>query len=170
MLEHLKDVAETAALACAAVYFGYRARIGYFRVNLSLSVSSSREQCSQSEDWLVVALKLAKGPNGSLTLHDAQARVTWTGGSRILAFPGIARSSFDTSSVPYDRRVVSWDRVSAGSPLLKIVPGEETELAVHCEVPRQEVCNIEIVVLGQQTHRNPIGQWKASHVSLPRAA
>jgi hypothetical protein len=170
LLENVKDIAETAALICAGVYFSYRARVGYFRINLSLSVGSSRGRRSETEDYLVVSVKLTKGPNGSLTLHDAQARVSWAGGGRCLTFPGIARSSFDTTSVPHARKQAAWDRVSAESPFLKIVPGEETELAVHCEVPRNEVCSIEVVVLGQQTNRKPIGQWKASHVSLPRAA
>lgn len=93
LLEHLKDIAETIALACAGIYFAYKAFTGYFRVNLSLSVECSREKHSAEDDWLVISIILEKGPNGSLTLHDAQAKVAYRGAQQVVTFPGIERSS-----------------------------------------------------------------------------
>jgi hypothetical protein len=169
LLEHLKDIAETIALACGGIYFGYKTFTGYFRVNLSLSVKCSREKHSGTEDWLVVSVTLDKGPNGSLTLHDVQARVSYAGSEQVVTFPGIERSSYEDTGTPSLRKVISWGRVSTSSPHLKIVPGEKTELTTYCKVPGGEVCLVEVAVLGQQTNKKPFGQWKASCVSLPKA-
>jgi hypothetical protein len=169
LLDHSKDIAETIALACGAIFFGYKAITGYFRVNLSLSLQCSRERHSSTEDWLVVTATLEKGPNGSLTLHDAQAKVTFAGTAQFVTFAAIERSSYQDSDVPLGRKVICWPRVSASSPQLKLIPGEKTQLASYLKVPSAEVCLIEVAVLGQQTNKNPFGQWKASCVSLPKA-
>jgi hypothetical protein len=168
-IENVKDLAEAIALVSGGVYFGIKAYSGYFRVNLSLSITCSRQRCSETEDYLVVCAKLSKGGNGSLTLHDARARVTF-GDSRLnVSFPGVDRSSYDTSSDSSARKVIAWERVSETSPFLKIIPGEQTELSVSCRVPPEQVCTVEVAVLGQQTNWKPVGQWKASCISLPAA-
>ncbi len=167
-LEHAKDIAETIALICGGAYFGYKAYTGYLRVNLSLSLQCSRQSASGTQDFLIICARISKGPNGNLTLHDVQARVSRGNMSEVLRFRGIERSSYGEQAEPFVRRAIVWDRVSATSPALKLVPGETTELAVHCTVPKDSICLIEVVVLGQQTNRNPFGQWKASCVSPPR--
>ena len=170
LLEYLKDIAQTIAMAFGGVYFGYKAFIEYFRVNLSLSVKCSREKHSDTEDWLVVSVTLDKGSNGSLTLHDAQARVTYAASEHVVTFPGIERSSYEDAERPFLRKVIAWGSVSTSSPHLKMIPGEKTELTTYCKVPSGEVCLVEVAVLGQQTKKNPVGQWKASCVSLPKTA
>ena len=169
-LEHVKDVAETIALACGGAYFGYKAYTGYLRVNLSLSIQCFRQTANTTQDALVVSVRLTKGPNGSLTLHDIQARVSQGDSSEVVTFRGIDRSSYTDQTEPFARKVIAWTRVSATSPALKLVPGEATELAAHCSVPTNSVCLVEVAVLGQQTNRHPFGQWKASCVSLPTRA
>jgi hypothetical protein len=167
MLEHLKNIAEIIALVCGGIYFGYRALTGYFRVNLSISMACSRARHSDAEDWLTISMVLDKGANGSLTLHDAQARITHADSQQVATFPGIERSTYGDVRVPFPRKEIVWTRVSATSPHLKLIPGERMELSTYCKVPRGEVCMVEVAVLGQQTNKNPFGQWKASHVSMP---
>ncbi len=169
-LDHAKDIAETVALICGGAYFGYKAYTGYFRVNLSLSLQCSRQAASATQDVLAICARISKGPNGSLTLHDVQARVSYGDSNELVTFRGIERSSYDSKTEPFARKAITWSRVSAESPALKLVPGEATELAAHCNVPKDSVCLVELAVLGQQTNRTPYGQWKASYVSLPRSA
>ena len=169
-VEHAKDIAEAVALACAAGYFLFKAYTGYFRVNLSLSLECSRHAAHSSNDTLVVRAILTKGTNGSLTLHDVQARVIYGEATSLLVFRGIERSSYDSVTSPFPRKVIAWSRVSAQSPMLKLVPEEVTELAAFCEVPSGAVCTVEFAVVGQKTNRKPLGQWKATSVSVPRAA
>jgi hypothetical protein len=168
VIEHIKDIAEAIALVCAGGYFIYRTWTGYFRVNLSLSIECVRQAADSERDVLAITAVLKKGANGSLTLHDVQARVEFDGSERFVTFGGIGRSSYDSSKEPFLRKVLVWNRLSSTSPALKLVPGEETRLAATCLVPTNSVCVVEVAVLGQQTNRNPFGQWKASYVSLPR--
>ena len=170
MLEHAKDIAEVAALLSGGVYFGYKAFTGYLRVNLSLSVRCVRQSDSATNDVLVIYARMVKGANGSLTLHDVQAQVRYGESTEQISFRGIDRSSYRAEAAPHARKVIAWGQVSATSPTLKLVPGEETELAAYCAVPANAVCLVEVAVLGQQTNRNPFGQWKASCVSLPKEA
>jgi hypothetical protein len=169
LLEHAKDIVETIALACGGIYFGYKAYTGYLRVNLSLSVQCYRQAASATHDVLVVCARLTKGANGSLTLHDVQARVSHDASSELIAFRGIERSTYEGRTEPFERKAIVWTRVSTTSPALKLVPGEATEFAAYCSVPTDSVCLVEVAVLGQQTNRSPYGQWKSSCVSLPQS-
>jgi hypothetical protein len=166
ILDHPKDFAEIAALASAALFFLYRAVAGYLRVNLSVSLIFLREpRRDQSTDNLVVSVRLAKGPNGSIALHDATARITVDGNVQVLPFPGTSRSKRVQSN---ERSSINWSEVEQSSPLLKLVPGEETELALTLAVPNNSICLIEVAVLGKRVFGTAFGQWKASGVSLPR--
>jgi hypothetical protein len=170
LTEHAKDIAEIFALICTGVFFGYKAYTGYLRVNLSLAVDCLRQKSNEANiDYLVLAVGLSKGPNGSLTLHDVQARISYEGGVQIHSFGSIGRCASNTSSGADGRRTIDWSRESVESPFLKLVPGEETRLSLVCRVPTRLACLVEVVVLAQRTNGIPFGQWKASSISLPIA-
>ena len=167
-IEHARDIAEAVALLCAGAFFGYKAYTGYLRVNLSLSIQCQRHaSATAGEDYLAVSVRLAKGANGSLTLHDVKARIAHHQEVQFLSFTGVTRSECVSELQPYARKVVDWSRLSEQSPLLKVVPGEETQLSAFCKIPAGWACVVEVVVLGQRTNRRAMGQWKASCVSLP---
>lgn len=171
MIEHGKDLAEIVALMCTGVFFAYKAYTGYLRLDLSLAIECQRQQRVDGDgDHLVVCVRLHKGPNGSITLHDVQSRISYESTQECLSFVGIERS--DTTPDPVGkRRTIDWLRNNSSSPFLKLVPGEETQLSVGCTVPSGAVCLVEVGVLGIRTNLpGPFGQWKASSVSLPRTA
>ena len=137
-IEHAKDIAEAVALLCAGTFFAYKAYTGYLRVNLSLSVQCQRQaSATAGEDYLVVVVRLAKGANGGLTLHDVKARIAHRQEVQFLSFAGVSRSEYVSELQPYARKVVDWSRLSEQSPLLKVVPGEETQLATFCTDSRR---------------------------------
>jgi hypothetical protein len=149
-IEHARDIAEAVALLCAGAFFGYKAYTGYLRVNLSLSIQCQRHaSATAGEDYLAVSVRLAKGANGSLTLHDVKARIAHHQEVQFLSFTGVTRSECVSELQPYARKVVDWS------------------LSAFCKIPAGLACVVEVVVLGQRTNRRAMGQWKASCVSLP---
>jgi hypothetical protein len=169
MAEDAKAIAETIALISAAGFFVYKIIEGYFYVDLSLSVSSTRSHSTDGADLLVITAKLKKGSRGSIRLHDMQARLTYGEQVQCRTFVGFHRQSYTTAPVGCtDRKVVNWDKLSESRPLLRLPPNEETEFSCYAEVPKRAVCIVEVAVLGGR--ENPwsgLGQWKASHVSTP---
>lgn len=164
----LKDIFQIGALASAACFFVYKAVTGYLRVNLSLSIECRRQRHQNTDDDnLVVCVRLKKGGNGSLALHDAKAQVFYGSVKHIASFPGIRRSARTNTDPKRQRQHIDLPSEDANSPFLKLVAGEETELATALKVPRSAVCEIEVAILGRQVHGFPFGQWKASCVSLP---
>jgi hypothetical protein len=169
-----KDLSEIAAHLSQAVallgaggFFAYKAYTGYLRVNLTLTVSCTRQRMTDdSKDYLVIQIHLKKGPNGSVALHDVRALVRSDHYSTEVVFTGNSRSSYRT--VPDGSRCqLDWSKESKTSPLIKLVPDEETDMSGVCEVPLDAVCTVEVAVLGKRVAGTTFGQWKASCVSLP---
>ena len=126
-LDKAKELAEFLALVSAAVFFLYKAYTGYFRVNLSLSLACQRRPNNgKADDTLVLSLRMKKGVNGSLTLHDVAARVSDGQSTRIIHFVGIARSGMRLPEGPNGRATIDWSQ-PAKSPFLKLIPDEEVE-------------------------------------------
>lgn len=166
IVEHPKDFAEIVALASAALFFLYKAITGYLRANLSLSVRCVRlSSGDRSTDRLAISMHIAKGTNGSVALHDASARITVDGQTQVHSFPGTLRSERVKGC---QRSSINWSKIDESSPLLKLVPGEETELALLVLIPSSAICLIEVAVLGRRVSGLTFGQWKASAVSTPR--
>src|SRR5688572_16732601 len=95
--ENAKHFAEIIALAAAAFYFAHRAYLGYFLVNLTVSITASRIKGEDPKsEVLAVAVNLLKGDRGKLQLHDAQVRVSWLEGIPICtSLLGVPRLSYD---------------------------------------------------------------------------
>ncbi len=182
MIESLKNFAELAALGMAALYFGYKFFAGYFRLNLSMSVSHDRQESNEEGfDDLAIRLVLMKGNEGTLELHDVQARVIVNDKECYYEFPGVIRSAYVENSeeyAPARRAQVDWKRAHPNSSFIKMTPDEQTELGLHCRIASSATCNVTVVVAGRKifSKSNPImfwmnppgmGQWKVSTVSLP---
>ena len=162
-----KDLAEVAALVCAAFFFGYKAYTGYLVTNLSLAVQCQRQKSRCGGlDHLAVNVTIRKGANASLTLHDVQARISYANEVEVFPIVGFERCDWRPNGF---RSRLDWSQTRSSSPLMRLVPGEETQLSVHCEVPSKAACLVEVAVLGQRTRHSRFGQWRASNVSLPLA-
>ena len=163
-----KNIAETLAIASAAIFFAYKAISGYLYVDMSLALSSGRSRLTDAEDVLVITLRLKKGGRGSVRIHDVQARVSCGPTHQILTFVGFHRLSYTTEPVTsIERKVINWRKLSENQPLLRLPPDEETEFSCWCRVPTSAICNVEVAVLGRERSWFGIGQWKASLVSTP---
>jgi hypothetical protein len=192
--EDIKAIAETFALICAAILFLYKWKEGYDYVNLSLSVSSVRSHLSADKDLLVIRAKLKKGSRASVSIHEAQARLTWDGNTdhTPVPFVGIHRLSYKPSEekpLTYkpsesalmalfsrlgdgpslkERKTINWDKIS-DTALIRLSPNDEAEFSCHRTIPRNAICAVEVAVLGQVRSSSRFSQWKASHVSTPMA-
>jgi hypothetical protein len=164
---HVKDLSQIVALLGAGGFFTYKTLTGYLLVNLTLAVSCTRQRTADgSKDYLVVTVHMKKGPNGSVALHDVRALVKCDQYAAEIIFTGNSRSSYRT--VPDgSRRQINWSKESESSPLIKLVPDEETDMSGLCEVPIDAACTVEVAVLGKRVAGKAFGQWKASCVSLP---
>lgn len=181
-MEFYKNLAELLALGLAALYFVYKFLAGYFRLNLSLSVSYDRqESIEEGFDDHVIRLFLMKGNEGTLELHDVQARVKINGEECYYKFPGVIRSAYVENSdeyAPARKAQVDWHRSHPNSSFIKMTPNEKTELGLHCRIASSAICNVTVLVVGRKifSKLHPIifwmipprmGQWKVSTVSLP---
>ena len=168
-----KDGAQIAALLGAGGFFAYKAISGYLRVNLTTFVSCTRQRAEDGTgDYLAIQLDLKKGPNGSVALHDVRALVKSAKPEDrdkpgvVLVFTGNSRLTF-VPSADGSRRQVDWSQESRTSPLIKLVPDEETNMSVCCKVESEGVYSVEVAVLGKRVAGRKFGQWKASCISLP---
>jgi hypothetical protein len=168
--ETVKAIVESIAFGCAGGFFIWKIYSGYQVVNLSLGLKCQRTARNADTDFLVVSATLTKGERGSLEVHDAQARFTIGDQVQTVPFVSFERSSYTTELLPAGKRhVIDWSKRSKSSPFLRLTPGESSCFSCHVELPKQQMCFIEVAVLGKQAGRDWVGQWKATYVSVPRA-
>lgn len=69
-----------------------------------------------------------------------------------------------------ERRVIDWTKRAETSPFLRLTPGESTRISILYpdKLLKNEMCFIEVAVLGKQANGKKGGQWKATYVSVPR--
>lgn len=159
------DAAHVAGVVGALIYFGYRFFIGYFTVNVSVTLDLARASSANADiAYVAVTVKLRKGEHGSMVLHDLSGRVSFPSGVVVVPFSGFFRVSYETDG-PRGRACI--DRPSASEPLLRLPPGEEAMYSAYAEVPAGAPCLVEVVVLGKIRGGRKFGQWRASAVSLP---
>ena len=168
-LEDTKNLAEVFAFGSAAIFFLYKAITGYLITNLSISLSSSRHTAiDENTDWLTIVAKLTKGDRGSLDLHDAKVRVRWQEGEITERLIGYTRQGYKNEPVGgITRTIVDFDSVHQLKPFLRLSPGEETSFSCYVEIPSDQVCTIELTVIGKMRRDRQSGQWKASTISIP---
>ena len=166
-LEIAKTATEVAAFSGATMFFGYKAVTGYLIVNVSLSARANRVRADADWDHLAVAATIEKGSSGSLELHEAKARVSWTGTAEEHSLVGIERLSYVTDPNPPHRKRLTFGGVSRSRPVLRLAPGEHATFSAALKVPQSEVCMIEVAVTGRLTSGWKQGQWRTSIVALP---
>jgi hypothetical protein len=167
LLEAAKTVLEAVAWLCAGGFFLYKAFTGYFIANMSVGLKCARQAIPGSDrDVLRIALQLTKGPSGTVSLHDARAKVSWAGETPVfLEFVGVDRRSFRTDET--GRKMLDWAKRSEGNPFTNLSPGEATQFVCHCVVPSGEVCTVDAAVLGKVVWSHYTSQWRASEVAFP---
>src|ERR1700730_6588407 len=178
-VETAKAFAETIALIGAAGFFIYKIFAGYLYVSLAIFVESERRHLDEERDAIVVIVKLKKTGTGAIRLHDAQAQFIPVGDSSVaLALIGLQRRGQKVETIgsrlsdwhgniPIQRKIVDWDSPHESESRLQLAPGDETQFACHHIIPRAAVCTIELTILGQGRTWPNVGEWEASHVSLP---
>lgn len=174
-LQTTKVVVEVLAYVLAFLFFLFKAYVGYFFDNLSLSLSCRRHFASQQnqhagKDQIVVCVSIKKGDNGMLRLFLLESRV-------VELRSGLEyKESFDIRRVGYKRddvlrsrlEAIQWGTERKGYPTLQFPPGDETQFAHLFEVSPGEPCKIDVVLMGRSRWpRIKLGQWRASDISLP---
>ena len=165
----IKNIATALGILATALYFAIKILGGYEVLNVKLAVRSKRESKPNSDrDYLAITATVTKGDRASVQLHDAQARITVNGLSHEIAFKGVERLSIKKiEEQSIYRHVVLWGLRSKKATFLNLTPGEESEFACITEVPKDQACIVEVVFLGQRPNSIRLGQWRASHASLP---
>jgi len=137
-LENAKNLAETIAFALAGAFFLYKFISGYLIVNLSIEIDCDRHPTKNSDkDLLAITVLLSKGERGSLDFHDASVQVSYEDGTEEIPLHGIKRSSYIARNDVTSRfKKIKWGRKSKKSPFLRLTPGEKTQLAAKCIVPK----------------------------------
>lgn len=165
--DSMRNLAEALALTAAGIFFLYRFFLGYFFVNLSVSLEKDRwHKKGTSTDYISVKCTLTKGDRGTLTLHDARVRASWKTGYRIASLAEVERLGFKTERLgAIQRRLVNFGVRSRTAPLLSLTPGEITQYECLLEVPAETPCHVEVVVLGKTKWSPWVSQWRASIIS-----
>jgi hypothetical protein len=160
--DKIKNLAQVFAWFAAGCYFGYKAVVGYFLVNLSVSVDAQRYAAEdKTKEFLEVKVLIKKGDRGTLHLHDAKIRVKQDNTSEEVGLD-VKRFSYDrekTLAINF-KKELKWNT-------LNFSPGEETCFATWTKVGSKCPCLVEVVVIGTMSSSPFVSQWRASTVSFP---
>jgi hypothetical protein len=144
----VKNIAETVAIAAAALFFLAKAWRGYLYSNLSLDLSLSRFAVANSgKDRLVVSIILKKGDRGALSLSSLKVSATPVGSSAEFGEIGAIKLP------DIDRPLV-------------LTPGESTSFGYFTEIDADENVEVQILAQGKTGRFFRTGYWKASSISL----
>jgi hypothetical protein len=141
----IKDLAQTAAWGAAAVFFGYKAYVGYMLINMSIAIETRRHRSRRrpGRDDLVVRTTLTKGDRATLPLGLVE-----------IVVEGAIPPRVEIKEVHVS--------TEAGTRPLNLTPGETTHFENCFDVDADSPSTVVVTVRG--TRR---GCWKASYVSLP---
>lgn len=163
--EKIKNLAQVFAWFAAGCYFGYRAVVGYFIVNMSLNVDAQRQGFKDKEakkDFLKATISIKKGDRGTFNLHDAKIRVKQNNAWSMPIVLDVKRFGFTlnkTLEINFNEQL---DRTT-----LNFSPGEEASFATWTEVCSESPCLVEVIVMGTMSYSPWVSQWRASTVSFP---
>jgi hypothetical protein len=167
----IQATATVLAILGAGAFFLFKAAYGYHNINCSIGVTCDRQRKDTDTDFLKATVTLEKGPNTALSLLRGEVRFTPA------RTPQPVELHLQRLSVTEDRAgvlVVRWD-TPAPERALFVSPGEKTHFACVAEVPCDEPCLVEAVILGRKRLRRRaleggsrfLAQWRATAVSLP---
>jgi hypothetical protein len=172
-LSKIETLTKVLAILGTASFFGYKAVVGFFITNTSISLVVRRFAADDAEDFVGITVTLAKGDRGALVVHDLTVWVTPDGAQPIDCDVESGRLSYNTTSIETDdgkaieKLLVRRDVPSTDNPFLHLSPGESTQFAAYTRVPRHLPCVVNAVLLGRKPSDRPVGQWRASAVSFP---
>ena len=172
-MDSIKPFAEVFAFVSAGLFFTYRAIAGYFTYNILISLKTERKshQNDASLDNLVISTFLEKGDSGTIMIHDAQVRLSYSSDDppKIVPLIGIGRLSHTNHrKLKKEWNKLDWNNIYAYDPFLGLAPGEKTEFSCFVEIPRNATCTIEVAVLGKGLVKKML-QWRASSISTPNS-
>jgi hypothetical protein len=163
--DKIKNLAQVFAWFAAGCYFLYQAVVGYFVVNMSVSIDAQRQHLTDKagkKDFLKATVAIKKGDRGTFHLHDAKIRVKQ---NNIWSQPidvDVKRFGFrqnKTLAIDFGKQL-EWNT-------LNVSPGEETSFAVWTDVGSEVPCLVEVTVMGTMSSSPFVSQWRASTVSFP---
>jgi hypothetical protein len=162
--ENWKNIAQIGAWLAAGAYFLVKLLLGYFVINLSLDVTSERQQSSTPGlDYLAVSIDIVKGDRGTFHIHDAQVV--------IIQGKKIEERKLDFHRVVSERIGLRRRGIRSGQKTqksnLNFSPGETAHSRTWFTVNSHEPCMIEAAIVGTPLGSWVISQWRASAVSLP---
>ena len=158
--------AQLVALVAAAVFFFAKAAAGYFLVNMSIDASATRHSVSDREDAIAMTVRLSKGGNGGLRIHDTLVTVSWPGGEITTELNGVSRLELQRMKGARFQ-IRRPPRENPGRPQYGLPPGDATAFSASVQVPRDAICTIDAVVIGRKWLNRWPGQWRTTIVSLP---
>jgi hypothetical protein len=114
------------------------------------------------------------GERGRIEIHDAQGRITILKSPTLIASQELLGIRRLKRSKPQPLSKISWVELPAERERLKMAPSDEMQFAAFFEVPSQQPCIIEAVLLRRKIFmrwmKTKMGQWRATCVSLPTAS
>lgn len=138
---------------------------GWLMVNVSLDGSTDRRSRGDGKYDLAVYVKISKGGNGSVRIHDSPVRATWEGGKTETAHLSGPHRLARTPTPPFT--VLEPWRSDPRLGAYRLPPGEGTTWSCLLKVPDGQPCIVEVVVLGRQWPNRRLGQWTFTSASLP---
>jgi len=158
--------AQLVALVAAAGFFFAKAAAGYFLVNMSIDATATRQSLSDGHDAIAMTVRLTKGGNGGLRIHDTLVTVSWPDGEITTALNGVSRLELERrKGARFD--ILRPPRENPGRPQYGLPPGDATAFSTSVQVPRDAICTIDAVVIGRKWLNRWPGQWRTTIVSLP---
>lgn len=157
--------AQLVALLAAAGFFFAKAAAGYFLVNMSIDASATRQRLG-AQDAIAMTVRLAKGGNGGLRIHDTLVTVSWPGGQTTTALHGVGRLELERMEGARFQ-ILRPPHENPGRPHYGLPPGDATAFSASVQVPSDAICMIDAVVIGRKWLNRWPGQWRTTIVSLP---
>jgi hypothetical protein len=164
-------ITATWGFLCAGGFFLFKAAYGYNNVNCSIGVTCERQHRDGGTDFVSATVTIDKGPNTALSLLHGEVRFSAAEISQPvpLHLHRLKASEGGPASLS-----IAWDAPAPENALF-VSPGEKMHFACFAEVPRDEPCLVEAIILGRKRLRRPnsrtstgfLAQWRATAVSLP---
>ena len=166
VLGRAKIVAEICGIVGVGLFFAWRFATGWLDVNTDLEITSTRIHANSQQDFLSVIVGLNRGDYGSITLGDAQLRVSYFDRD---GAPPTALPLFSTDRLASPGGKLDWLQREKNHPL-RLHAHEKSQFAAVLKVPRDAVCILEAAFLFHRNFDGPATNWgqrRSSAISLP---
>ena len=142
-------IATACGLLCAGGFFLFKAVYGYNNVNCSIGVTCERQHRDSGTDFVSATVTIDKGPNTALSLLHGEVRFSAAEMSQPVE---LQLHRLKTNEGGTANLSIAWD-TPAPEQALFVSPGEKMHFACFAEVPRDEPCLVEAIILGRKRLR-----------------